>query len=57
MWKYVLAWVLMGLIVIANGTLREGWYGQHLSEQQAHQVSTGTGVLLFGVYITNGVSL
>jgi hypothetical protein len=41
----------MVLIAIANGALREGWYGQHLSEQQAHQVSTGTGVLLFGVYI------
>jgi hypothetical protein len=51
MWKYVLAWVPMVLIAIANGVLREEWYGQHLSEQQAHQASTGTGVLLFGVYI------
>src|SRR5215471_3716579 len=41
----------MVLSAITNGALREGWYGQHLSEQQAHQISTGTVVLLFGVYI------
>ncbi len=51
MWKYVLAWIPMVFIAIANGALREGWYGKHLDELQAHQVSTGLGVLLFGVYI------
>ena len=51
MWKYVLAWIPMVFLAIANGALREGWYGKHLSELQAHQVSTATGVLLFGVYI------
>jgi hypothetical protein len=48
MWKYVLAWVPMVCIAIANGALREGWYGKHLSELQAHQASTVTGVFLFG---------
>src|SRR5438874_12489942 len=51
MWKYVLAWIPMVFIAIANGAIREGWYGKHLSELQAHQLSTATGVLLFGVYI------
>jgi hypothetical protein len=51
MWKYVLAWIPMVFIAIINGALREGWYGKHLSELQAHQLSTATGVLLFGVYI------
>jgi len=51
MWKYVLAWVPMVFIAIINGAIREGWYGKHVSELQAHQVSTATGVLLFGVYI------
>ena len=51
MWKYVLAWIPMVFIAIINGAIREGWYGKHLSELQAHQVSTVTGVLLFGVYI------
>jgi hypothetical protein len=51
MWKYVLAWIPMVFIAIANGAIREGWYGKHLSELQAHQVSTASGVLLFGIYI------
>ena len=51
MWKYVLAWIPMVVIAIINGAIREGWYGKHMSELQAHQISTVTGVLLFGVYI------
>src|SRR5215471_5601805 len=51
MWKYVLAWVPMVVIAIINGAFREGWYGKHMSGLQAHQISTITGVLLFGVYI------
>jgi hypothetical protein len=41
----------MLFIAIINGAIREGWYGKHLSELQAHQISTVTGVLLFGVYV------
>jgi hypothetical protein len=51
MWKYLLAWFPMVAIAIANGGLRQTWYGKHLGELQAHQVSTLTGVVLFGVYI------
>ena len=51
MWKYVLAWVPMVFIAIINGAIREGLYGKHLNELRAHQISTVTGVLLFGVYI------
>ena len=46
MWKYVLAWIPMVFIAIANGALREGWYSKHLSELQTHQVSTVIGVLV-----------
>jgi hypothetical protein len=49
--KYFLAWFPMVLIAIVNGTLREAWYGKQLSELRAHQVSTASGVLLFGLYI------
>jgi hypothetical protein len=41
----------MVFIAIANGAPRESWYGKYLSELQAHQLSTVTGILLFGVYI------
>jgi len=51
MWKYVLAWFPMVAIAIANGALREASYGKHLSELTAHQLSTLTAVILFGVYI------
>ena len=45
----------MVFIAIANGVVREAWYGRHLSELRAHQLSTLTGVVLFGLYI--GVAL
>jgi hypothetical protein len=51
MWKYVLAWFPMVAIAIANGVLRQAWYGKHLGELQVHQISTLTGVVLFGLYI------
>jgi hypothetical protein len=51
MFKYIAAWFPMIPIAIANGAIREAWYGKHLSELRAHQVSTGTGMLLFGIYI------
>jgi hypothetical protein len=51
MLKHVLAWLPLVMIAVINGSLREGLYGKYLSELQAHQVSTGSGVLLFGIYI------
>jgi hypothetical protein len=49
MWKYVLAWFPMVAIAIANGVVREAWYGKYLSELAAHQISTLIAVILFGV--------
>ena len=51
MWKYFAAWFPMVLIGIANGVLREATYGKHLGELQAHQTSTVSAVVLFGIYI------
>ena len=51
MFKYLLAWVPMVVIAIANAALRESVFARRLSELRAHQISTVTGVLLFGVYI------
>jgi hypothetical protein len=51
MFKYVLAWIPMVFIAIASGAMREEWYDKHLSALHAHQVSTGLGVLLLGIYI------
>jgi hypothetical protein len=49
--RYILAWIPMVFIGIINGIVREATYGKYLSELRAHQVSTVTGVILFGLYI------
>jgi hypothetical protein len=41
----------MVVIAIANGVARQVWYGPRLSELRAHQLSTFTGLILFGLYI------
>ena len=51
MLKYVLAWFPMVAIAIANGALRELWYGKFTTELRAHQISTLAGCTLFGMYI------
>lgn len=51
MWRFVLAWLPMVAIAVANGLMREAWYGPHLSELQAHQVSTLGALLLLGLYM------
>ena len=49
--KYALAWLLMPIIGIINGIIRQYGYSNALGELWAHQVSTVTGIILFGLYI------
>ncbi|MGB2769954.1 MAG: hypothetical protein WBC88_09550 [Candidatus Zixiibacteriota bacterium] len=49
--KYAVAWLLMPIIGIINGTIRQYAYSNALGELRAHQVSTVTGIVLFGLYI------
>lgn len=49
--KYVVAWLPMVLIAIANGSLRQFWYGHYVGELHAHQISTLTAVMFFSGYI------
>jgi hypothetical protein len=51
MWKYIFLWVPMVFIAIANGLLRDISYGRRMRELRAHQLSTGTGIILLGIYI------
>ena len=51
MWKYLLAWIPMVAIAIANGAMRESLFRKRLGELWAHQLSCVTGILLFGVYV------
>lgn len=51
MWKYILAWIPMVFIAIANGLFRERFLASHLTELQAHQASTISILILFSIYI------
>lgn len=51
MWKFILAWFPMIFIAIANGLFREKVLTSRLNELQAHQMSTATMIVLFGVYV------
>ena len=51
MLKYILAWFPMIIIAIANGLFREKFLAKRLSELQAHQLSTATMIILFGIYV------
>lgn len=50
-WKYLAGWLPMVAIAIMNGGVRDAFLLEPLGELRAHQVSTVTGITLFGVYI------
>ena len=49
--RYLFFWLLLAVVAIVNGTLRQFVYGRHLPELAAHQLSTVTGILLTGVTV------
>jgi hypothetical protein len=51
MLKYLLLWFPMLLIAILNGAMRESWLRKRMSTLSAHQLSTLTLIILFGVYM------
>ena len=48
---YAVSWLGMVILAILNGAIREKAYGQFMRELSAHQLSSFTGLVLFGVYI------
>lgn len=40
----------MVIIAIVNGVVRQAWYGRYLGDLPAHQLSTLTALVLFGLY-------
>jgi hypothetical protein len=51
MGRYVLAWIPMVFIAVANGALRVLTFGRVLPELRAHQLSTAIGIVILGLYI------
>lgn len=50
-WKYLVAWLPGIPIAIANGELRDSWYGHFINELSAHQISTASFIIIFGIYV------
>ena len=57
MWKYLIAWLVMLLVSVANGALRDFTYGKHMHELAAHQLSTISSVVLLGLVILSFVRI
>ena len=49
--RYLLVWLLLAVVGVANGILRQSTYGKHMSELAAHQISTVTGVFFTGLVV------
>ena len=49
--RYVIAWVPMLCIAIANGALRQLLFAKLMPELRAHQLSTAVGSVLIGIFI------
>ncbi|MDZ7267692.1 MAG: hypothetical protein ONB48_16275 [candidate division KSB1 bacterium] len=49
--RYTLAWFLLMIAAIGNGAIREAVYKNRLGDLHAHQLSTLTGIVLFGVIV------
>ena len=55
--RYLMVWLLLAVVAVANGIVRESTYGKVVSELAAHQLSTVTGILASGavVWLVNRV--
>ncbi len=51
MLKYFLCWFPMLMIAVLNGAARDLWYKKYVGELTAHQVSTISLIIFFGIYI------
>ena len=49
--KYLFVWLLLAIVAIANGILRQSTYSKIVPELAAHQISTITAVLASGVVV------
>jgi hypothetical protein len=49
--RYLLVWLLLAVVAIVNGIVRETTYGSIVSELAAHQLSTVTAVLASGIVV------
>lgn len=49
--RYTFAWLILMVAAIINGVIREAVYKNSLGDLRAHQLSTLTSIILFGVIV------
>ena len=49
--RYLLFWLLLAVVAIANGVLRQAVYSPFVSALAAHQISTLTGIVFTGALV------
>lgn len=49
--KYLLVWLLLAVVAVVNGIVRQSTYGKLMPELAAHQVSTLIGIVATGVVV------
>ena len=49
--RYMLVWLLLAIVAIANGIVRQSTYGKFVPELAAHQISTVTAILASGLVV------
>ena len=49
--RYMLVWLLLAMVAIANGIVRQSTYGKIVPELAAHQISTVTAILASGLVV------
>lgn len=49
--KYLLVWLLLAAVAIANGIIRQATYGNVVTDLAAHQISTVTAVIASGAVV------
>lgn len=49
--RYLFFWLILAVVAIINGTLRQYVYGPYMPDLAAHQLSTVTGILLTGITV------
>jgi len=48
-YKHILWWFTFPFVAILNGALREATYKKLVGDLPAHQISTATGIIFFGI--------
>jgi hypothetical protein len=49
--RHILAWFMLLIVAVLNGIVRQTFFLDRLGELHAHQLSTLTGIVLFGIVI------